>query len=103
MHGQRTATVATNNASKKINAYKNARNNQCKDQYQQLKQSINGKSLKAIDKLTRKRWNNREVGPGFASESITNIGAALASGVELNATSNAPVNHSTLKNSEVVK
>lgn len=97
-------TLQQNNASRKRNAYKNARNNQCKAQYKQLKQSINRKSLKAINKMARKRWNQREVGPGFAPENISQISTAFASGVMPSASiTNAPANHNPLKNGEVKK
>ena len=70
----------------------------CKNAYQQLKQSIDKKSLNSIDKLARKRWNKRRVGPGFTPERILKKPAALTSGVNLRATKlNTP------KNSEVAK
>ena len=70
------------------NTFNNARNNQCKNAHQQLKQSVNRRSLKSINKLVKRRWKKREVGPGFTPERIlhnpTALSSGLSSGVNLN-------------------
>ena len=73
------------------NAFNNARKNQCKDEHKQLKQSINRKSLKSVNKLVRKRWKKREVGPGFTPERILQAPTTLTSGVNVNATQSSEV------------
>lgn len=84
-------------------SFNNARKNQCKEVYQPLKQSIDKKSLKLVDKLARKRWNKREVGPGFTLERILKNPKALVSGVELSRTTPSSSNSSTLVSSSEVE
>lgn len=96
------------NASKRRNAFNQARKNQCKSAYEQLKQSIDKKSLKSIDKLAHKRWNQREIGPGFTLENILQTPSALQSGVALSTlnnseTSRITTNQRAANSSEVTK
>ena len=80
-----------NQNAKGENAFNNAQNNQCKDAHQQLEQSIDKTSLKSVDKLVRKRWKKREVGPGFIPERIFQNPTALSSGVSVNRFKNSEV------------
>ena len=66
------------------NAFNNARQNQCQHEHLQLAQSIDKQSLKAINKLVKKRWKKREVGPGFTPERILQNPTALNSGINVN-------------------